>query len=592
MKRRASALLLGAICAGWAAMLSAAPAHADGGWDITSFHSLIAINTDSSIAVQEDIRVDFGSLTRHGIFRYIPVRYRYDSTRDRYYDLKLLGVTDGEKSLPYTSYQVGADEVIKVGDPSRLVTGANRYVISYSVHGAMNAFSDHDELAWNVDGGQWPVGKRSVSATMTFPPGSYQKAACYQGPTGSTESCASTPGGASVTFSSTGALGVGEQMSAVTALNKGAVTVVAPLLTSRDREFPGDAFDFNPVTVGIAGLILIAGIGMIAWNWSLHGRDRAYLGQYYLTNDPREHAEPIFQHEPVVVEFGPPQNLRPAQLGLLLDESADTKDVTATIVDLAVRGYLTISEVPGKKDWLLREKEADMTALLAYEQTLLGGLFAGRQEVKLSELKGKFHSTLQKTEGQIISDAMGRRFFSFRPDFARGLYGCLGIVILAVGGFATFQLGIHFGWGVLGVAVILVGMVLIATARSMPQRPAAGRDVMEHTLGFRLYMNTAEKYRQQFAEKAEIFTQLLPYAIVFGSVRRWAKAFEGIDTTSANSAWYVGNQPFQAAVIANSLESMNSSISTAIAATPGGSGASSFGGGAGGGGAGGGGGSW
>src|SRR5438477_5933513 len=37
-----------------------------------------------------------------------------------------------------------------------------------------------------------------------------------------------------------------------------------------------------------------------------------------------------------VVEFGPPQNLKAAQLGLILDESADTKDVTATIVDLGV----------------------------------------------------------------------------------------------------------------------------------------------------------------------------------------------------------------------------------------------------------------
>ena len=118
---------------------------------------------------------------------------------------------------------------------------------------------------------------------------------------------------------------------------------------------------------------------------------------------------------------------------------------------------------------------------------------------------------------------------------------------------------------------------------------AAGRDLMQRTLGFRLYMNTAEKYRQQFAEKAEIFTQLLPYAIVFGCVTRWAKAFEGIDT-SHTDGWYVGSRPFQAALIAGSLESMNSSISTAVASTPAGSGSSGFSGGFSGGGVGGGGG--
>jgi len=142
--------------------------------------------------------------------------------------------------------------------------------------------------------------------------------------------------------------------------------------------------------------------------------------------------------------------------------------------------------------------------------------------------------------------------------------------------------------------VILVGMVLIVTARFMPQRTPAGRDVMQHALGCRLYMNTAEKYRQQFAEKAEIFTQLLPYAIVFGCVTRWAKAFEGIDTSASNT-WYVGSTPFQAALLASSLQSMNGSISSAISASPPSSGTSSgFGGGgfSGGGGGGGGGGSW
>ncbi|TMD37925.1 MAG: DUF2207 domain-containing protein, partial [Chloroflexi bacterium] len=230
---------------------------------------------------------------------------------------------------------------------------------------------------------------------------------------------------------------------------------------------------------------------------------------------------------------------------------------------------------------------------LPYEQALLEGLFAGREQVKISELKGTFHATLQKAEGRILDDAVSRKLFTSRPDYSRGRWGCLGILILAIGGFATFQLGLNFGWGLVGLAVILVGMVLIVTARFMPQRTAAGRDVMQHALGFRLYMNTAEKYRQQFAEKAEIFTQLLPYAIVFGCVTRWAKAFEGIDTSASNN-WYVGNTPFQAAILSSSLQSMNSSISSAISASPPSSGSSSgFGGGSsGGGGGGGGGGSW
>jgi uncharacterized membrane protein YgcG len=385
-------------------------------------------------------------------------------------------------------------------------------------------------------------------------------------------------------------------MSVVTALNKGAVTVPPPFLKTRQRHFPDDAFDINPLTVGAAAIVLLIGLALIAWSWSVHGRDRAYLTQYYLTNDPRQHMEPLFAHEPLVVEFEPPQNLRPAQLGLLLDETADTKDVTATIVDLAVRGHLTISEVPNQHDWLFTWKSGDVTPLQPYEKTILDGLFNGLSEVKLSELKtsGMFQPTLRQAEGEVIADAVARRFFTNNPTYIRGLWAALGFLGVIAGAFLAYQLGLQFGWGLIGVALMLVGLVLVAVSHRMAQRTATGREMMQHTLGFRLYMTTAEKYRQQFAEKAQIFTQLLPYAIVFGCVSMWAKAFEGLDTSATNN-WYVGNAPFQAAVLSSNLQSMNASISAAIAASPPSSGSSSGfggGGGSGGGGGGGGGGGW
>jgi uncharacterized membrane protein YgcG len=596
MKIAVRLALLGA-CLGAGVMASAVPAQADEGWVITSFHSDIHIESDSALTISEDITVDFGSQQKHGIFRTIPLRYRYtDNTHDRYYEMTVSSVTDGTtRPVPYTVTSQSDYEVIKIGDPSRLVTGVNRYVIAYRIVGAMNAFADHDELFWNVDGDLWPVPKKDVTATVFFPLGSFQKAACYQGPTGSVETCTLEQSGGLATFRSTRELASGEQMSVVVGLSKGAVSVPPPLLEARRRQFPQDAFDVNPLTVGVSLLVLLAGIGLIARFWWLHGRDRAYLTQYYLTNDPRDAPEAPFRHEPVVVEFEPPQEMRPAQLGLILDESADTKDVTATIVDLAVRGFLTISEVAGMRDWMLTRKGGDVARLLPYEKTLLDGLFlGGRQQVKVSELKGTFQSTLRSAESQVYSDAMSRKLFRFRPDYLRGIAIVVAILVILAGAGLTFILGLLFGWGLVGLAVILTGLVLIVVHRSLSTRTAPGRDLMQHTLGFRLYMNTAEKYRQQFAEKAEIFTQLLPYAIVFGSVSRWAKAFEGIDTSATNS-WYVGQGPFQAALLSSSLASMNASLSSAIASSPPRSGSSSgFGGGgfSGGGGGGGGGGSW
>jgi uncharacterized protein (TIGR04222 family) len=590
----AARFAIAAIAAAWAVTAFGATAHADEGWVITSFQSDINIAADSTLTVREDIRVDFGNLQKHGIFRTIPLRYRYDDSHDRYYDLSVMSVTDGSRPVEFAITSVDDNEVIKIGNPSVLVTGKQRYVITYAVAGAMNSFSDHDELFWNVDGALWPVPKLGVGATVHLPSAAFQKAACYQGPQGSRESCNHVDGSDLVSFASTRQLGSGEEMSAVVALSKGAVRAPPPMLEPRLRQFPQDAFDINPLTVVASALVLVAGIGFVIWNWWVHGRDRAYLTQYYLTGDPREHAEPLFSHQPVVVEFEPPQNLRPAELGLILDETADAKDVTATIVDLAVRGHLTIQELAGKPDWMLTWKGSPASDLTAYEKTIIDGLFTGRTQVALSSLRGTFAPTLNIAESQIYSDALARKLFSSNPRQARAAWGCLGIAVVLVGIAVAVGLGLAFGWGLIGAAIVVAGIALTISFPFMPQRTAAGRDLLQHTLGFRLYMTTAEKYRQQFAAKAEIFTQLLPYAIVFGCVTMWAKAFEGIDTSGSNN-WYVGPGPFQAALLVSSLQSMNANISSAISFTPPSSGSSSgFGGGgfSGGGGGGGGGGSW
>ncbi len=568
MTIRAARFAIAVIAATWAVVLSGPVAHGDESWVITSFQSDINVASDSTLTVKEDIRVDFGNLQKHGIFRTIPLRYRFDDSHDRYYNLGVTSVTDGSRAIDFAVTSASDNEVIKVGNPSVLVTGKQRYVITYTVAGAMNSFSDHDELFWNVDGPLWPVSKLGVGATVHLPSTAFQKAACYQGPPGSRESCNHVDGSDLASFSSTRQLASGEEMSVVVALNKGAVAVPPPMLESRLRQFPQDAFDISPVTVGVSALVLVAGIAFVFWNWWIHGRDRAYLTQYYLTNDPREHADPLFSHQPLVVEF--------------------------TVVDLAVRGHLTIQEMSGKSDWTLTWKGSPVAELNAYERTVIDGLFTGRQQVALSTLKGTFRPTLTMAESQMYGDAMARKLFASNPQQTRAAWGCLGVAVILVGVAGALFLGLNFGWGLIGAAVVVTGILLAISSPFMPQRTAAGRDLLQHTLGFRLYMTTAEKYRQQFAAKADIFTQLLPYAIVFGCVAMWAKAFEGIDTSAGNN-WYVGPGPFQAALLANSLQSMNANISSAISFSPPSSGSSSgFGGGgsSGGGGGGGGGGSW
>ncbi|HXH82692.1 MAG TPA: DUF2207 domain-containing protein, partial [Candidatus Tectomicrobia bacterium] len=150
-------------------------------------------------------------------------------------------------------------------------------------------------------------------------------------------------------------------------------------------------------------------------------------------------------------------------------------------------------------------------------------------------------------------------------------------------------LGWLFGAGLIGVPVAVIGVLLLFTSSWMPRRTAKGSEALRRILGFRLYIDMAETARQQFNEKANIFAEYLPYAIVFGCVEKWARAFRNIDTTPATQSWYAGGRMFSATEFSSHLERFSSSVSSMIASTPGGSGASGFSGGSAGGGGGGGG---
>ena len=131
-------------------------------------------------------------------------------------------------------------------------------------------------------------------------------------------------------------------------------------------------------------------------------------------------------------------------------------------------------------------------------------------------------------------------------------------------------------------------------ARAM-RRPAASsrRASIAFAIAGRCFSSAACSAAKAFAERANIFTAYLPYAIAFKCVDRWARAFQDIDMQRATAGWYAGSSAFDPHSFSSNVSSFSSSVSTVMASTPGGSGGSGFSGGSsGGGGGGGGGGSW
>jgi uncharacterized protein (TIGR04222 family) len=266
-------------------------------------------------------------------------------------------------------------------------------------------------------------------------------------------------------------------------------------------------------------------------------------------------------------------------------------------VDLAVRGYLLIQEIPkegwfGKPDWRLIRLEKD-DDLLTYERRLLNGLFRDGSEVTISELKNVFAERLEGVQDSLYADAVKRGWFSRRPDKVRAAWYGLGVlaVIAAIG--ITVVLAIFTHLALLGVSFVVGALVLLFSAGRMPARTAKGTAMLRRVRGFRTVIETAETHMARWAEKELVFTRFLPFAVVFGCTDKWAKAFEALGI-EPDTSWYISPRPFAFAGFADSLEGFAVTTGGTIASTPSGSGSSGFSGGgfSGGGGGGGGGGSW
>jgi hypothetical protein len=572
-----------------------------------SYAVTISVARDGVAHIAERISYDFGTTPHHGIIRYIPVTYDYPpkSGYDRVLKVSNIKVASDAPSKFTTSHS-GRDLVIKIGDPHKTITGVHIYTLDYDVLGALNAFASHVQLDWNALGTQWdaPVGVASVAVHF---PAAVTSVTCFRGPQLASLPCTSAKVKAGVARVTQHSLGIDEGVTVSVVAPLSSVGTAAALPILKERWSAKKAFSITPLTVLGALLIAVLGLlGVAALAWGI-GRDRRFLSQIPgltpVGGVGPEGREPLLDRTPVAVEFQPPDGLRPGQVGTLLDERVDPLDVSATIVDLAVRGYLRIEEQErahwfASRDWTLVALAGDTTKLLPYEALLLAKLFEGRNQVKVSELKQHFAAPMQAIKKTMYADAVSSGFFRSSPQTVRSTWTFIGLVAVGFAVLVTYLLARLTHKGLLGIGLFVAAVGLLAMAHRMPARTAKGRAALVKTLGFRTYLGTAEANQLKFEEKEDIFSRYLPYAMVFHETDHWAKVFASVGAGGVGGAavtpallWYVGPAGWDFGSLGDSLNSFAVSTGSALtsSAVSSGSGGASF---SGGGFGGGGGGSW
>jgi uncharacterized membrane protein len=470
---------------------------------IKNFDVEIRINKDSSFLVKESIVYDFGKNLKHGIYREIPLKN---------IKIKVLKVVDEfDNPYPFKTTKEGDSLKIKIGNPEKLITGQHTYTIFYQVFRGLGFFSDHDELYWNVTGNEWEVPIEKSQVLIFFPekiPAENLKLDCFTGYFGSKEKDCDFKINKddNIIFESKRNFSPREGFTIVLGWPKGIIdqpSIFQKLLLSFESYWPF--------------LIPIFVFGYLFKEWWEKGKDPKIK-------------------KPIVVQYEPPNNLRPAEVDLIMNQKVQPKDIAATLLDLAVRGFIKIRQVKMgaifKEDYeLIKLKDADET-LSDYERELLS-VVPSQGTILLSSLKKDLSfSKIIEIMDKVYFRISSLEYFLADPKKVVRKWSIVGMAII----FISFIFLFNFFY--LFLSLLTAGILFLIFSLFMPKRTEKGTEVYWQLLGFKEYINTAEKYRAQFYEKEDIFEKYLPYAVVFGLTKKWARAFEGI--YQKPPSWYEG----------------------------------------------------
>jgi len=542
-------------------------------WYIKNFDTTINVNTDSSIDVTENITADCGIAQKHGIFRILPTFQQLSPSEKINSPVNLISITDfNNNPLPYSTSIDRINHTItwKIGDPNRFVTGVNYYRIKYHVKNAVRHNSnDFDEFYWNLSGNYWDIPIDAFSAQINFPPQITKdntKINVYSGDLGEKNSL-----GAEATFSGINQISLnynktinpGEGITLSAAFPKNIIAPYVPTFWEKNGQY-------------FAFLIPLFVFYFCYLAWKKFGKDPKI-------------------NKSIAPEFEIPEKLSPIDMGMVYtDGILKNNFLSASIINLAVKGYLKIKKIDkkgifGSDDYELLKINGKEN-ISESEKVLYEELFGSRDKVNLNELKNEFYRRIPAIK------STSKNYLVSKSWLVR--YSRLMQAIFFVLGSGTFILSAYciiiniF----LAISLNISAVIIIIFSFLMTRRTKEGAELLRRIKGFKLYMDTAEKYRQKFNEKENIFERFLPYAIMFGITKEWIRKMRDIYGEEYFNTyypiWFVGSfGSFNVDNLSNEISKMSSSMAQTITSTPSGSG---FGGGgfSGGGGGGGGGGGW
>jgi len=528
---------------------------------IENFLVKIQIDRNGKINVMEEIKYDFGSAYKHGIYRDIPL-IKENREGDKFkIDVENISVNDNDGNQYQYEISKGRNLSLKIGNPNKTITGKNVYIINYMISGALTYFDTYDELYWNAIGTEWKVPIENAFIQIIVPediPSESLKYVCYTGTRGSTEENCAVRHRVNnlVIYQSIGTLNPREGMTVVLNFPTGYVEKLYPKKDSSDLLW------------AIFGITL--GLMLITLNLIIPGIKVADL--------VKQKANLNKKQKIVAAWFDPPKKkngdfFSPAETLGILKGKIDHHGITAEIIKLAQMGYLKIISLEKKNFNFIKLKDSAAN-LSEGQQNLLNAFFHKKNEIDIKELKKSryFGGKIEEIKKNFLGNLDEEGIYSVDINKLRTKNILISVFSLFIGGVVNFA------------------VYLYAAFKEAP-RTGFGIDAYSKARSLLNFLQSQDKQLDFQAEKQMFFEKLLSYATAFGVEDVWIKRFSDIMLT--NLDWYEGNiSALQTGLIASSLNSGIKGASATASRSSSGFSSGSSGGSSGGGGGGGGGGSW
>jgi len=548
--------VVGALLAVAAVVFGSAPvAWADPGEAVTAFDAVATVDGAGDLQVTETIGYRFAGTAHHGLLR--------ELHSSRVTAVRVETPTGAPASTSVTVS--GGYTTLRVGDPARTVSGTQTYVLHYAVGGVVGG----DVLRWDFvgDGWQVPVQRATVRVTAPRPADTRHCAAA---------GCTVTGSGATAVFAA-GPLAPGNGLP---------VTL----------DYPTGTVGGPPVGLAVLGwlqLVVVLGVlGALGWVVARSLRDpqakpsgahrRAAAAvpaggstPAAWTTTPGRAAAPAAAAPPPgapvvgslsaraewaapttpaavpLAEAGlpaPPPDVSPGLLAVLHSGGKGTNAVTATLLDLAVRGYLRVEEQGGRwrpRGWtLVATAPTTPDRLAPHEETLLHNAFGGRPTATISEVCHRRTRALEAAHEALVAEAVERGWVAKNVLATSGRTVGMSIFFIgfvaAIVNFGGFPKSFPFFFLAIGTGIVGVFASALLSLVKPVRRTAAGNAVLAELAPYRAKLAGLGLERIPPDRAAEVFSRSLPHAAALGLAHRWTRRFAQLFALAppGAAAWY------------------------------------------------------